>query len=610
MGTRPFDRSLMTPANATDMNRFSPQHKPKVPESGHSLHLRTPNSFIHKPTIPLLLSGSKTVNSCRNRDIDSPARDQSRSATARVESIRCPSLENPSHENSVQGRYHHGLANVRSDGETLNSKPVSGTRNLAVRFAKTGKLSEPSYVSISGRSDVCPARSLSSLGPGNPDIIRSEPIGGTYNPASSNMIKNANQTILPTSSINKNRGLNYATSNTIADQELAGSASSDFKIHSSLPPGHDENLVFSDAIPGMYNPAIKSNDKQRDSDSSLENSVDYEIAQNREHENSMLADKMLNEALLPPSAIHAADIIGSTLDEKGLSFIRERLTSKYSAKEEQVNLQRPELIEPGRKEGVRSKKVDQLRRQGAFDNEAERIDVTAATRKPSGTIAEEYLHQDLQRPTLESNVPGNEPWRQIMKGICDNYLTNPGQQSGREMDQNILASDKEISDNSTINSESVNGGTSCKALRAELSNYGPGNSNVIRSEGLNNPVFPEEAIISSGIVQNPVSVDRLRGAVEELSINQSKAQKCHQCQEGVLPGDVVVTAEQADEAVWHPGCFVCSVCKELLADLVYFYYKGKLYCGRDLATLLEIPRCFACDEVRIRSQYVSIRSLA
>lgn len=32
-------------------------------------------------------------------------------------------------------------------------------------------------------------------------------------------------------------------------------------------------------------------------------------------------------------------------------------------------------------------------------------------------------------------------------------------------------------------------------------------------------------------------------------------------------------------------------------DLVYFCYKGKLYCGRDLAVHLEIPRCFACDEV-------------
>lgn len=56
-------------------------------------------------------------------------------------------------------------------------------------------------------------------------------------------------------------------------------------------------------------------------------------------------------------------------------------------------------------------------------------------------------------------------------------------------------------------------------------------------------------------------------------------------------------ASRAGHAVcWHPACFVCSVCKELLVDLIYFYQDGKIYCGRHHAERLK-PRCTACDEV-------------
>lgn len=42
-----------------------------------------------------------------------------------------------------------------------------------------------------------------------------------------------------------------------------------------------------------------------------------------------LAEKMLSEALLPPSAIHSNDIVGSTLNDKELSFIQRKLADKY-----------------------------------------------------------------------------------------------------------------------------------------------------------------------------------------------------------------------------------------------------------------------------------------
>lgn len=47
---------------------------------------------------------------------------------------------------------------------------------------------------------------------------------------------------------------------------------------------------------------------------------------------------------------------------------------------------------------------------------------------------------------------------------------------------------------------------------------------------------------------------------------------------------------------WHPACFVCSTCQELLVDLIYFYQNGKILCGRHHAELLK-PRCTSCDEV-------------
>lgn len=48
---------------------------------------------------------------------------------------------------------------------------------------------------------------------------------------------------------------------------------------------------------------------------------------------------------------------------------------------------------------------------------------------------------------------------------------------------------------------------------------------------------------------------------------------------------------------WHPACFACSTCSELLVDLIYFYHDGKIHCGRHHAELLK-PRCSACDEVK------------
>ena len=64
-------------------------------------------------------------------------------------------------------------------------------------------------------------------------------------------------------------------------------------------------------------------------------------------------------------------------------------------------------------------------------------------------------------------------------------------------------------------------------------------------------------------------------------------------------GEVGVFAERAGPGrCWHPACFTCEECSELLVDLIYFYNDKdrKLYCGRHHAEKMK-PRCAACDEV-------------
>lgn len=136
-------------------------------------------------------------------------------------------------------------------------------------------------------------------------------------------------------------------------------------------------------------------------------------------------------------------------------------------------------------------------------------------------------------------------------------------------------------------------------LQVDLNTSLPVKSNIIHSEPLNNPVFADNSCGASVAYQNTENLCQLQEEMEGITINSIKEHKCHECKEDISCGAVVVSAEKIENAVWHPGCFVCSVCDELLVDLVYFTHKGKLYCGRDLAALLKIPRCFACDEVSL-----------
>ncbi|UYV65440.1 PRICKLE2 [Cordylochernes scorpioides] len=68
---------------------------------------------------------------------------------------------------------------------------------------------------------------------------------------------------------------------------------------------------------------------------------------------------------------------------------------------------------------------------------------------------------------------------------------------------------------------------------------------------------------------------------------------CVQCCEEIPGGDVAVTAGPLR---WHPACFTCRTCGELLVDLTAFLRPPDLLCGRHHAETLR-PRCNACDQI-------------
>ncbi|KAF4516962.1 hypothetical protein B566_EDAN005563 [Ephemera danica] len=90
----------------------------------------------------------------------------------------------------------------------------------------------------------------------------------------------------------------------------------------------------------------------------------------------------------------------------------------------------------------------------------------------------------------------------------------------------------------------------------------------------------------------------------QLTAPEGSNAVCRHCSLPAAPGDVVVTADRAGPgAFWHPACFVCSTCKELLVDLIYFHKDDKLFCGRHFAEEVNIPRCAACDELIFTTEY-------
>ncbi|CAI8056185.1 Prickle planar cell polarity protein 3 [Geodia barretti] len=95
------------------------------------------------------------------------------------------------------------------------------------------------------------------------------------------------------------------------------------------------------------------------------------------------------------------------------------------------------------------------------------------------------------------------------------------------------------------------------------------------------------------------------GRGEVRTKNDGTTWKCEKCTEEIKIGEVVVMSGRVGpRSVWHPACFTCNDCNELLVDLIYFYHEGdgKVYCGRHHAQKIK-PRCAACDELIVCREY-------
>ncbi|TRZ01590.1 hypothetical protein DNTS_010155 [Danionella cerebrum] len=93
------------------------------------------------------------------------------------------------------------------------------------------------------------------------------------------------------------------------------------------------------------------------------------------------------------------------------------------------------------------------------------------------------------------------------------------------------------------------------------------------------------------------------GAGDKGDAVATVGKSCQQCQLPMKKGEPAVFAERAGfDKLWHPSCFVCSTCTELLVDMIYFWKKGKLFCGRHYGDS-EKPRCAGCDELIFSNEY-------
>lgn len=78
---------------------------------------------------------------------------------------------------------------------------------------------------------------------------------------------------------------------------------------------------------------------------------------------------------------------------------------------------------------------------------------------------------------------------------------------------------------------------------------------------------------------------------------------CVGCSRPMFYGEVAIFADRAGkDRCWHPQCFNCDTCKEILQDLIYYFHENKIYCGRHFADSV-LPRCSACDELIFNREY-------
>ncbi|KAI6659897.1 prickle/testin-like protein [Oopsacas minuta] len=99
-----------------------------------------------------------------------------------------------------------------------------------------------------------------------------------------------------------------------------------------------------------------------------------------------------------------------------------------------------------------------------------------------------------------------------------------------------------------------------------------------------------------------ISRAKIRANLSDLALN------CSCCDHSLKIGDAAIMVDEIPPIFFHPHCFICNICKELLVDLIYFISNNKLYCGRHHAETLK-PRCAACDELIFSKEFTRAEGL-
>ncbi|NP_001030036.2 Tes-like protein [Mus musculus] len=124
--------------------------------------------------------------------------------------------------------------------------------------------------------------------------------------------------------------------------------------------------------------------------------------------------------------------------------------------------------------------------------------------------------------------------------------------------------------------------------------------------GVGNVKRPSDMNAQGDKVHNPAGIRNSTAVVgsKDKSKESKKTQyTCYCCKHPMKEGDPAIYAERAGYSkLWHPACFICSICGEILVDMIYFWKNGKLYCGRHYCDS-EKPRCSGCDELIFSNEY-------
>lgn len=93
------------------------------------------------------------------------------------------------------------------------------------------------------------------------------------------------------------------------------------------------------------------------------------------------------------------------------------------------------------------------------------------------------------------------------------------------------------------------------------------------------------------------------GVGQVMEVKEATNFRCHRCIKNITSGGFCVTAAHLGSGTgWHPGCFTCATCNELLVDMIYFCRNEEIYCERHYADTI-YPRCAACDEIILAREY-------